>query len=252
MINALPIYLIAYSGTDTAAHQKIREIFSQLDDCQFIVAPIKNTPKYKADAVIVDCRNGILSTKTPSLQSDFGELPFIALINELDGNRQSVFELGYYDYISWPILEIEVVRRINSIIFSEMAKKSPMQFSNISLVDLACIYMNDNISYRITLEGLSRHLGTNRNTLSKNFKMAFDVGPLTWLRIHRMQTAANKLIKTQDKIINIALSIGYRDSNNFSTSFKKMVGHTPRDYRKIMQNSKNSMHKTKVFPHKLV
>ncbi len=246
------IYLLAYSGTDKAAHQIIGEIFSNFDGNQISVSPFEKKPNYDVDIVIVDCRNEIISPEELYYQSEYGEIPFIALCNELEGSRKKIFKHGYYDYISWPIVNIEVLRRVNSCLLSRTQHKQRYLFSNIQLVEKACIYMYDNISYAITLEDLSHYLGTNRNTLSKKFKMAFDVSPLAWLRIQRMQSAANQLIKTDNTIINIALSIGYQDANNFSTSFKKLIGSAPSEYRKIVQNSKNSMYMTKILPQNIL
>lgn len=234
----MPIYLVAYSGIDESAHQQLREIFSHLDGI-YIVMPLSDIkPDHKADIVIVDCRNEILSLTEPFSQN---RIPSIALTNDIQTSREAVFKCGYYDYIGWPLLGDEVLRRVSSGLMLAMQETAVKRFSNINLVEQACRYMSDHISDTISLKSLCVFLGTNRNKLSKNFKLEFGVGPLTWLRIHRMQTAAYQLIKTEKRIIYIALSVGYQDANNFSTSFKKLNGHSPSGYRKKMRNSKISV-----------
>lgn len=234
----MPIYLVAYSGIDESVPQQLREIFSHLDGSYIFVTLSDLKPDQKADIVIVDCRNTILSIQDDFLQK--GQ-PFIALTNDFHTNRKTVFKYGYYDYISWPLLDTEVLRRINSGIMLATTETAIKKFSNITLVQQACIYMSDHIADAFSLKRLCVHLGTNRNKLSKNFKSEFSVPPLTWLRLHRMQVAARLLIETENRIIYIALSVGYQDANNFSTSFKKVNGQSPSAYRKKMQNSKVSV-----------
>ena len=48
---------------------------------------------------------------------------------------------------------------------------------------------------------------------------------------HRIQAAAERLLKTDDQISEIALDCGFRDSNYFSRQFRKRYGVSPRAFR---------------------
>ena len=47
-----------------------------------------------------------------------------------------------------------------------------------------------------------------------------------------MLHAANLLINTSNNITHISMEVGYRDSNNFSTAFKRTFNVSPGRYRK--------------------
>ena len=52
----------------------------------------------------------------------------------------------------------------------------------------------------------------------------------------RIQVAKDLLLKTNDKILSIALQVGFEDLSFFSKMFKQEVGIPPRQYREIRGN----------------
>ncbi|MCL1123184.1 helix-turn-helix domain-containing protein [Shewanella surugensis] len=74
-------------------------------------------------------------------------------------------------------------------------------------------------------------MATNRNKLSLAFKTYYGTTPLNWLKQQRMETAAQLLMSTQQSISDITYTVGYKDSNHFSTAFKQYSGLSPKQYR---------------------
>ncbi|WP_420031021.1 helix-turn-helix domain-containing protein [Sinorhizobium fredii] len=56
---------------------------------------------------------------------------------------------------------------------------------------------------------------------------------MTWLRHYRMAEAARRLRSGHESVAEVAESLGYGNSNNFSTAFKAIQGLSPLRYRKM-------------------
>ncbi len=85
-----------------------------------------------------------------------------------------------------------------------------------------------------TLDGLARRAGMSRRTFSSLFKQAMGVSPIAYVLQLRCRRAAQDLQRTQDPITTIALRHGFSDSNYFSRIFSKVMGVTPRGFRKVV------------------
>lgn len=95
-------------------------------------------------------------------------------------------------------------------------------------------YVTDHLS-DFSLESLSDHLHMSKYYLCHAFKDA------TGLTIHgylneRRVTQANKLLKTDMPISEIAMSLGFSSFSLFCRTYKTFSGISPRDYRKTHQN----------------
>jgi len=90
-----------------------------------------------------------------------------------------------------------------------------------------------NLTCTPSLDELARAVGTNRNTLSKEFNVLFGMSVFAWLREQRLQEANRLLCETDWSIQKISDTVGYTDSNHFSTGFKRRFSKSPRQHRKI-------------------
>ncbi|NTF46354.1 helix-turn-helix transcriptional regulator [Agrobacterium rhizogenes] len=103
------------------------------------------------------------------------------------------------------------------------------------MVRAACEVLETNIAATVTVDELAATLGTNRNTLNRAFNQVFGVGPITWLRQRRCEIAAQLLRDSSESVLNIALTVGYGDPNNFSTAFRRHYNQGPLEFRKKCQ-----------------
>ena len=74
-------------------------------------------------------------------------------------------------------------------------------------------------------------MGTNRNQLNDVFKTRYGLTVFAWLLKKRMSLAQKLLKTTAFSILQVGDQVGYPDSNNFSTAFKREYKLSPRDYR---------------------
>lgn len=90
--------------------------------------------------------------------------------------------------------------------------------------------MHSDPSARWTLQSLAARAGMSRTTFTLRFKDAVGVSPIEYLTRWRMMVAGDRLLNSGDSISMIALSLGYESESAFSTAFKRVMGHSPRQY----------------------
>lgn len=100
-------------------------------------------------------------------------------------------------------------------------------------VERAVRYIEEHYSYPITIEDIAGYTGVCRSHLYRMFRKVLQKSPKDYLEEYRIRQACQLLGETGLPITTIAHSVGYEDNLYFSKAFKKNVGKTPSDYRKI-------------------
>lgn len=98
-------------------------------------------------------------------------------------------------------------------------------------VTKAEIYIEKHYAEPITLDNLSKHLGINKSYFCTVFKKVTKQSFCTYTNKIRVEKSKYLLTRTNDSILDIALATGFSSSSYFNTTFKKMVGKTPLEYR---------------------
>ena len=94
-------------------------------------------------------------------------------------------------------------------------------------------FIYDHVSEEVSLSQLSRHFALSQTYLSRTFKRATGFGIKEYLVNLRIQKACELLLNTQLSITAISEKCGFNDSNYFGDAFKKSIGVSPREYRKL-------------------
>lgn len=102
-----------------------------------------------------------------------------------------------------------------------------------SYVQSAISYIKGNYAQPITLKEIADNIGISTSYLSSTFKAETGTGLSNYISFYRIQTACNLLRTTNDPVSHIAESVNIADTTYFSKQFKKYVGTTPSEYRKI-------------------
>lgn len=64
------------------------------------------------------------------------------------------------------------------------------------------------------------------------FKAALHQSPMAYLTAFRIRMSLNQLVNTTNSITDIALSCGFNSGSYYTETFQKLMGMTPKDYRK--------------------
>jgi AraC-like DNA-binding protein len=82
------------------------------------------------------------------------------------------------------------------------------------------------------VEELAALAGSSVPHFFRRFRKATGATPLDWLRRERISEAKRRLSQSRNSIRAIAEELGYGDQFYFSRDFKKLVGLSPRHYRR--------------------
>lgn len=100
-------------------------------------------------------------------------------------------------------------------------------------VEQAVRYIEEHYSYPITVEDIAGYTGVCRSHLYRMFQRVLKKSPKDYVEEYRIRQACQLLGETGLPITTIAHSVGYEDNLYFSKAFKKNMGKTPSDYRKM-------------------
>lgn len=107
---------------------------------------------------------------------------------------------------------------------------------NHGIVQKVKVYIEENFSDPdLSLSGLSEQFHMNSSSLSTLFKEDFGEKFVVYLCQVRMEHAKELLRTTTLSIQEISEKVGYLHQMSFIRAFKKMIGTTPGDYRKVHQ-----------------
>lgn len=92
--------------------------------------------------------------------------------------------------------------------------------------------LRKNLSHQWTVEEMAALVGLGSTLFNEKVKSYSGFSPLSYLINIRISEAI-KLLKQPDiSLTDIALDIGFYSSQHFSTTFKKLTGYTPSEFRK--------------------
>lgn len=137
---------------------------------------------------------------------------------------------------SWPCLSrsylIEMLFFVyRALFFKKDIVKVENENSRLAMEDIIR-YINNNYMDRITLDELAKRFGTNRTTLSKEFKAEIGETVIGYLIKTRIQVAASMVRDTALTIAVIIDRVGFKNAAHFNREFKKYTKCLPTEYRK--------------------
>lgn len=103
---------------------------------------------------------------------------------------------------------------------------------NIREVTVAVNYAKSNVDRIITTQELAQAAGVSERNLHRMMRSALGLSPYEFLLRTRIQSAAEKLARSDKTIAEIALEHGFCDQSAFTQQFKKCIGMTPKKFQK--------------------
>ena len=94
-------------------------------------------------------------------------------------------------------------------------------------------YIEDNIGKEINVEKIAKSVGYSKFYLNRIFSECTGITIYKYLQSRRLTIAAEKLVKTDEPITQIAYEAGYDSQQAFSLAFKQLYAYPPKIYRGI-------------------
>ncbi len=98
-------------------------------------------------------------------------------------------------------------------------------------------WMGDNAHQELTLNNIATRARMSTRTLNRRFREQTGTTPLQWLYRSRIRRAQRLLETTSHSVEWIANEVGFGSPTSFRDLFKRLVGASPRDYRRAFRGS---------------
>lgn len=82
-----------------------------------------------------------------------------------------------------------------------------------------------------TIDQLAAAVALSRSRLAHLFRKEVGMSIQSYIVERRLIMAAMLVVQSDERISQIAYSVGFRDVSNFNHSFKRRFGMSPREYR---------------------
>ena len=85
----------------------------------------------------------------------------------------------------------------------------------------------------LDLAQLARTANVSERHFSRSFRRAYGETPYQYLLSRRLERARHLLRTTELQVAEICLDVGFTSVGSFTTTFRRHVGITPLDYRRL-------------------
>ena len=102
------------------------------------------------------------------------------------------------------------------------------------IVEELCEYMKKNICGKLTLNDLSDKFHFSKSFLCDIFKKQVSCSPIEYYLTLKLTEAKRLLRESSVTVRQVSEILGFESPEYFSRYFKKRVGHSPRDFRKML------------------
>lgn len=158
--------------------------------------------------------------------------PVLSKLKEAGGLFQNIYneflnqEIGYYARVNQLVDELFILIARQLTKQNNSRRDFPQTFMKLEQS------LRENLSHQWTVEEMAALVGLGITAFSEKVKSYTGFSPLNYLINIRISEAI-KLLKRQDvHVTDVALDVGFYSSQHFATTFKKLTGYTPSDFRK--------------------
>lgn len=92
-------------------------------------------------------------------------------------------------------------------------------------------YIEKNIHERISIDELAELVSISRRTFERRFKQATNNSVLEYIQRVKIEAAKRRFESSRKNINEVMFDVGYTDTKAFRSTFKKITGLTPIEYR---------------------
>jgi signal transduction histidine kinase/DNA-binding response OmpR family regulator/ligand-binding sensor domain-containing protein len=178
----------------------------------------------------------------------FSHIPVI-LLSALSDKKDILkgLQIGADDYITKPFETVFLKQRIDNILENRKRLKQYFQSNNgdvseltkqdfvneldkLFLDKLDRVFEPNIANHEYTIEILCRDIGMSRTVFYNRLKNLTNLTPNDYIRVKRLEKAAELLKSHKYLVLEVAEMVGYNDVKHFSALFSKKYGCTPGKY----------------------
>jgi AraC family transcriptional regulator len=94
-------------------------------------------------------------------------------------------------------------------------------------------FLAANIGENVSLEQVARLCEVSAPTFARLFKRSTGMTPYRWFTLRRLAQAKYLLESSDDSLVEIGLACGFADHSHFTRTFSRLVGVSPRTWRRL-------------------
>lgn len=257
-------------GDNIVNLQKINMIIQTINCEDFVVVGCYNSSEemlalydsLRPDICIIgtymdDRTSGIELTKQIKEKNPYILIIFLTDCTDFDFAHRAI-KCGIFDYITDPICSYEIIdslQRANEILKKREKSVVLSTGNDIGLnkmcvdttpinsertysdnIKKALIYIQEHYQEEIDLKTVANYLYLNVWYFSSLFKREIGKSFTDYVAELRISRAKELLENSSLKLYQIAYAVGINDPTYFSQLFKKITGHSPKQYRNYLKN----------------
>ena len=98
---------------------------------------------------------------------------------------------------------------------------------------LVCERIEASVERGISLEELAADAGLSRSHFARAFRRSTGSSPHRYLTDRRIARARERLQRSDDPLVDVALGCGFSSQAHFTEAFRRATGHTPLAFRRL-------------------
>lgn len=267
LVNDLAILLFSlaqsFSETETERFQEKREYFAQQTSIFQWLQEFKNKPGanrvyplVKEKELMVKIRRGDKASAQEVLNEILGFI-FFSQGNDLELVKTRVIELvvllsraaveggaeigmifGLNNRFLWDIDKLSSIDEIAFWLSKVMVRFTDCVFNlvnvkNVDIIYKAISYLRANYMNEVSLEKVAEEVHLSPTYFSKLFKNEMKCTFSEYLSALRVEYSKELLLHEDLPLVEVAGLVGFKDQSYFSKVFKKLVGASPGEFRRL-------------------
>lgn len=131
---------------------------------------------------------------------------------------------------------ISLIYRLFALLFAHALVEISGDIKGRHLISEATAFIKDNYAQELTTKTLALQFGYSQEHFCRLFKETTQFSPMQYLKICRLERAANLLSEGKCSVSEVSSRCGFSDPNYFTRCFKTFFGITPTQMWKSHEN----------------